>query len=460
MRGGQRRLLDQMPAPTSPSNKHFLPQPRRALNCTSLVALTFFCVAGGAFGLEDAVGSAGPLITIAAILILPWLWSFPTALMTAELSAAMPEDGGYVVWVEEAFGRFWGFLEGWLSWLCSFADNALYPVMFVDYLAYLRGDMGLAERWLIGAAMTASMTWLNIRGIRPVGAASVFFTLFVLAPFAVMVILGSSQIRAIPWPAPSQTVDWALLLSVVLWNTSGWDNAGCCAGEVDKPSRTYPRAMAISVLLVTLAYLLPVLVGVSIDTEWANWKEGYFPKVAAHASGNWLGAWLTIAGLVSAMGLLNALLCTSARVPYAMAQRGTLPGCFARLHQRHATPWIAIIVNSVGVACLIPFSFKDLIQVDMFLYALALILEFAALVWLRVRRPAMPRPYQVPLGVLGVIVLSLSPVVLCLLSIFLADALTTQVSIAGIIAGLVIYLWAAKGKRQPIPAPDRPELSV
>ncbi|HXK30431.1 MAG TPA: amino acid permease, partial [Candidatus Binatia bacterium] len=160
------------------------------------------------------------------------------------------------------------------------------------------------------------------------------------------------------------------------------------------------------------------------------------------------------------MGLLNALLCTSARVPYAMAQRGTLPGCFARLHQRHATPWIAIIVNSVGVACLIPFSFKDLIQVDMFLYALALILEFAALVWLRVRRPAMPRPYQVPLGVLGVIVLSLPPVVLCLLSIFLADALTTQVSIAGIIAGLVIYLWAAKGKRQPIPAPDRPELSV
>ena len=449
-----------MPAPTLPSNEHFLPQPRRALNCTSLVALTFFCVAGGAFGLEDAVGSAGPLITIAAILILPWLWSFPTALMTAELSAAMPEDGGYVVWVEEAFGRFWGFLEGWLSWLCSFADNALYPVMFVDYLAYLRGDMGLTERWLIGAAMTASMTWLNIRGIRLVGAASILFMLFVLAPFAVMVIFGGAQIRPSLWLAQPGTVDWALLLSVVLWNTSGWDNAGCCAGEVDKPNRTYPRAMAISVLLVTLAYLLPVLVGVSIDTEWANWKEGYFPKVAAQAGGNWLGAWLTIAGLVSAMGLLNALLCTSARVPYAMAQRGTLPGCFARLHQRHATPWIAIIVNSVGVACLIPFSFKDLIQVDMFLYALALILEFAALAWLRVRRPAMPRPYRVPLGLPGVIALILPPVALCLLSISLADALTTQVSIAGIGAGLVVYVLAARGKQEPIPAADRPDLSV
>ena len=115
--------------------------PQRSLNLRALAALTFFCVAGGAYGLEDAVGAAGPLVVLLGILILPWLWSFPTALMTAELSTAMPEDGGYVVWVEKAFGRFWGFQEGWLSWLCSFADNALYPVMFVDYLAYLRGDM-------------------------------------------------------------------------------------------------------------------------------------------------------------------------------------------------------------------------------------------------------------------------------------------------------------------------------
>src|SRR5574341_158502 len=151
----------------------------RGLNLSGLVALTFFCVAGGAYGLEDAVSAAGPLIVLLGIIILPWLWSLPTALMTAELSTAMPEDGGYVVWVEKAFGRFWGFQEGWLSWLCSFADNALYPVMFVDYLAYLRGDMAPPERWLIGAAMTATMTWLNIRGIRLVGAASVIFALFV-----------------------------------------------------------------------------------------------------------------------------------------------------------------------------------------------------------------------------------------------------------------------------------------
>ncbi len=62
-------------------------QLRRTLNFTSLIALAFFCVAGGAYGLEDAVGAGGPAIALLAILIVPWLWSFSTALMTAELSA-------------------------------------------------------------------------------------------------------------------------------------------------------------------------------------------------------------------------------------------------------------------------------------------------------------------------------------------------------------------------------------
>ena len=72
--------------------------PPRTLGFASLVGITFFCVAGGAYGLEDAVGAAGPAWALLAILVVPWVWSLPMALMTAELTAAMPEDGGYVVW--------------------------------------------------------------------------------------------------------------------------------------------------------------------------------------------------------------------------------------------------------------------------------------------------------------------------------------------------------------------------
>jgi amino acid transporter len=119
------------------------------------VGITFFCVAGGAYGLEDAVGAAGPAWALLAILAVPWVWSLPMALMTAELTAAMPEDGGFVVWVERAFGRFWGFQEGWWSWLCSFADNALYPVMFAEYLRFWFPRMTSVQLRLVCLAMIA-----------------------------------------------------------------------------------------------------------------------------------------------------------------------------------------------------------------------------------------------------------------------------------------------------------------
>jgi amino acid transporter len=418
---------------------------------TGLVALTFFCVAGGAYGLEDAVGAAGPMVVLLAILILPWIWSFPTALMTAELATAMPEDGGYVVWVERAFGRFWGFLEGWLSWLCSFADNALYPIMFVDYLAYLTGEISPLERLLIGVGVITLVSWLNIRSIRLVGISSILFTALVLAPFLIMSWLGLPEVQTAHWSARAAIIDWPLLISTVLWSTSGWDNAGCIAGEVNKPARNYPRAMAIAVLLVTGAYLLPIMVGVSADTQWSDWEEGRFPRIAAQIGGDWLGIWLTVAGLVSAVGLFNALLCTSARVPYAMAERGTLPRSLAKLHPRHQTPVKSILVNAVGVAVLIPFSFQELIQVDIFLYALAMLLEFAALVWLRIKEPGMPRPYRIPFGVPGVIALSLPPAALCTASLVLSNEITQYVALSGIALGLVLYRWQSRtsASRQP-----------
>ena len=176
-----------------------------------------------------------------------------------------------------------------------------------------------------------------------------------------------------------------------------------------------------------------------MDERWAEWKEGYFPKAAVEIGGSWLSTWLTLAALVGATGLLNELLRNSSRVPYAMALRGTLPAQLARLHPRFGTPHVSIVVNAVGIAALIPFSFQELVQVDMFLYALALILEFGALVWLRRKAPEMARPYRVPFGIPGVIALAAPPVALSILSMALADSPTKLVSLAGIALGLLVY---------------------
>ena len=202
--------------------------------------------------------------------------------------------------------------------------------------------------------------------------------------------------------------------------------------------------MIVTVVLVTTVYLLPMAVGVGVATESSAWKEGYLPQVAAQIGGSWLGIWLTCAGLASAAGMFNALLCTSARVPYAMADRGLLPRPLRRLHVKHGTPWLAILTNSAGVALLIPFSFQELIELDMFLYAAAMILEFAALVWLRMSQPEMARPYRVPFGLAGAVAISIPPVVLCLISIALSNQGTRYVGLAGIALGLLVYRWQSK----------------
>jgi amino acid transporter len=96
------------------------------------------------------------------------------------------------------------------------------------------------------------------------------------------------------------------------------------------------------------------------------------------------------------------------------------------------------------LAVLIPFSFQDLIEIDMFLYAVALVLEFGALIWLRIKKPEMPRPYLVPYGIPGVIAISVPPVALCLASIALSNDATRYASLGGIAAGLVVYWWKCR----------------
>src|ERR1700749_3607706 len=95
-----------------------------------LIGATFFMVSGGPYGLEEIVQKAGFSRSILILLITPIIWSWPVALMIGELSAALPEEGGYYVWVRRALGPFWGFQEAWLSLAASVFDMTAYLALF------------------------------------------------------------------------------------------------------------------------------------------------------------------------------------------------------------------------------------------------------------------------------------------------------------------------------------------
>jgi amino acid transporter len=166
---------------------------RRELGLVSLLAVVFFNVSGGPYGIEDAVSSFGPGLTLLLIVLTPLVWSLPVSLAMAELAGALPEEGGYIAWVRRAFGPFWGFQVGWWSWINSFVDVAVYPALFADYAKYWWPGMSGAARWALGLAFVWALTGLNVVGVRVTGRSAVALGVGALVPVAVFTVMAGMR---------------------------------------------------------------------------------------------------------------------------------------------------------------------------------------------------------------------------------------------------------------------------
>lgn len=99
------------------------------------VFVMYFNTSGGAFSLEGLVAEVGPGASLLILLLLPLVWAIPETMIVAELASMLPVEGGYYRWVQRAFGRFAAFQNGWMTWVYSLLDMAIYPVLFNQYLA-------------------------------------------------------------------------------------------------------------------------------------------------------------------------------------------------------------------------------------------------------------------------------------------------------------------------------------
>ena len=363
-----------------------------------LIAATYFMVSGGPYGIEEILGGAGFLKAIVILLALPFLWSLPTALMIGELAAALPAEGGFYVWVRRALGSFWGYQEGWLSLSASIFDMAIYPALFVLYLgkfspALTAGGKGYA--WSL-AVVAVCCLW-NLRGAPAVGRDSVGMCVLLLAPFAVFVVLGLwrgfALHPAVQWSQPASESALSTAILVAMWNYMGWDNASTVAQEVENPQRNYPRAMIFATILVAVTYILPLaamaLSGLSVET----FSTGDWTTAATSLGGPLLGMAVVAGGAITGIGMFNALVMSYTRLPMAMAEDGMLPRVVARRNSR-GVPWVSVLLCGAAWALALKLPFDRLISIDLILYGSSLLLEFVALVVLRVREPHLARPFQ------------------------------------------------------------------
>jgi amino acid transporter len=378
-----------------------------------MIAATYFMVAGGPYGLEEIVQKTGYGATLLILLITPLLWSLPTALMVSELATAIPEEGGFYIWVRRGLGRFMGYQETWLSLAGSVFEMALYPNLFVGYLGRLAPWMVEGHRGLaIGFAMIALCTAWNLAGVRAMGEGSVALNVGLLVPFAVLIVVAVSHGRGEASASlPLRNADLLGGVLIAMWNYMGWDNLSTIAGEVESPQRTYTRAMFGAVALVVVSYLLPVAAVARTGIDPNAWTEGGWVDVARLVGGEALAVVIAAAGLLGAVGSFGALMMSFTRLPGVMAEDGYLPRVFARTN-RAGAPWVAILVSAVLWAACYPLGFEKSLILDVMLTGLSILLEFWALVALRIREPNLARPYRVPGGTIGAVLIGLPPLAL------------------------------------------------
>ena len=386
----------------------------KKLRVLQLAAVIFLTVSGGPYGLEPLLSYAGQNGSLFLLMLTPLLWDIPTICGVLELNSMMPVTGGYYQWVKRALGMRFAFYEGWWTWLYTFVDLAIYPVLFVEYLSFFFPGMEAYKIPLCLAIIWIS-AGLNILGIVPVGETSIFLAVIVLLPFLALFIIAFSHYGgAISFPALSlkgiRFSSIGMALYTVMWNFIGWDNVTTYAAEVNRPVRTYLVSIGIAFVLIFTIYFLAVFTAQQSGIDFNSLNEEGFPALGLLIGGRWLGAMISLGGMASALGLFSAVLLSVSRVPKVMADDQLLPSKLHTVHPKFKTPYVSIIVCSAVVSVMILWTFADLLIIDVTVYGAALFLEFISLIVLRIKAPEEYRPFKIPLNIAGLCVMLLLPV--------------------------------------------------
>eukprot|EP01125_Pyxidicula_operculata_P004189 TRINITY_DN1614_c0_g3_i1.p1 TRINITY_DN1614_c0_g3~~TRINITY_DN1614_c0_g3_i1.p1 ORF type:complete len:433 (+),score=53.11 TRINITY_DN1614_c0_g3_i1:201-1499(+) len=407
---------------------------------------------GGPYAMEELIGAAYPLITFLGIMIIPWLNGLQCALMTAELSSAMPHNAGFLVWVKEAFGEFWSFQVASFATMNTIIDLAIYPVLFCDYLNQFFHFTPTTTA-IVRAIFVLTCVILSIMGAQSIGGSSAIFTIFALSPFVVMTVMGLpylslDAITTLP-DKPLRQLDWGILLSILAWCAQGFDSISQLSEDLEDP-KMFKITMISTIILIIITSIFPLAVSVSVDRNYSIYHDGYFAVIAQKIGGNALHVSVIFGACIGTLATFNLFLYTGAivishwvgggggGVGVGEEESSSIIGIsmLSRKSSRWGTPYLSILFLAILVYVLSFFNFSSLIQVDQSLYAVTLIVKYGALIQLRITKPDMPRPYKIGLELKGLVLFVTPPVLFALMTI-----ITTLMSSSSVIIySLIVYV--------------------
>jgi APA family basic amino acid/polyamine antiporter len=349
----------------------------RQLGTLSAAALVVSNMIGG--GIFTTTGFLAGDLGQPSLVIGIWLVGAALALAGAlcysELGANFPRSGGEYVYLSEAWGPAWGFIDGWASFFAGFSAPIASSALAISaYLAYfspsLSADAGsvislgviqlrLGGATLLACAIVAIFTAANLVGVSQVAALQNVLTATKLAVVAAFLLLGFA-IGNGDWTHFSQTIErtstsslaaqFATSLVFVYYAYSGWNAAVYVAEEIRDPERTLPIALVLGTLAVAGVYIaLNVLYIYSSSLAELKGVFAVGAKAASSLFGERAGGLFSGAMAVGLLATVNAMSMIGPRVYYAMARNGAFFAAAAKVHPRWNSPWIAVLAQ--GVCC-------------------------------------------------------------------------------------------------------------
>jgi amino acid transporter len=431
------------------------PSLRRGFSTFTLFWTMFVLNGAAPYGTEEVISLAGPGLAILILGGMAIFWAVPFVLVVSELVSGMPEEGGLYRWYRASMGPFWSFTFTCLDWISWALDSALYPPLVAAYvLTFLMPQPDPWLRWAVGLVFIWGGAWLNIRGVRVVGRFSAFLAIFQTLPMLAIIGLGLPRFRPellAPLARPEQPLTLSIHYAIMfaLWHYSGFAGLACAAEEIVDAPRTYPRALAIFLPVNVALFLLPLLAGLGAAPDWSAWSSAHFNQAAFAVGGAGLAALVTLAAQAGAVGIFNCELLVTSRLAYAMAKDDLLPRALSRLHPRHGTPHVMLLLQAAFYSVMtLFFSFVDILTISLWVAMPSLTMFFLIPILLRMRGGAAYGGFRVPGGLPALVALCLPPVCINAFALLSGERRLALTGLAFIAVGPTVYgarrLWRSR----------------
>lgn len=358
---------------------------------------------------EVANACGAPLFVILSFLI-GGIINIPANLCYAELATAYPEDGGQYVYFREAGYKPLAFLCGWISFLATDPPSiSIMAIAIANYLSYFIPVSGL---WLkfVATALVIIFMILHLRSVESGGKFQSFITAFKILPFAFLIGLGFFYINKdnMSSSANIATTSSGILallagISATTWSFDGMAAVCYMTGEIKEPKKNMPRALIISVLLITILYVLlsTVIVGLLPISDIINSNA----PVAEAASkipfiGSSSGTLVAIMAIIVIIGSMSSCIMFQPRIEYAMAKDGLFFKSFAKVHPKWETPYFSILIQcAIAIILIFATSLSNLLGYFTLVALLKNFMTFGTIFVLRRKKDYNPL-WRMPCGYL------------------------------------------------------------